>query len=298
MELRNITTFLRVAELQNFTHAAQELGYSQSAVTVQIRQLEAELGVPLFERIGRSVSLTALGQAFLQQAGEVMKAAERAKNIVRTAPEPEGTLRIGTMESLSASVISHLITEFHRQFPLVKAVVVTSTADGLLEMMRRNDVDFIYFVDEKQYSPDWEILLCKPEETVFVAAPQSQLASRQEPVPLRELMTYPCVLTEAGESYRIPFERLLAEHELVVTPILEIGSTEIVARMVRENLGYSVLPMYVAAEYLARGELVSFPVPEFCSNMFQQVMYHRNKWVTPQMKGFMQLIIDHVTASV
>ena len=105
MELRNITTFLRVAELQNFTHAAQELGYSQSAVTVQIRQLETELGVPLFERIGRSVSLTAPGQAFLQEAGEIIKAAERAKDAVRTAPEPEGTLRVGTMESLSASVV-------------------------------------------------------------------------------------------------------------------------------------------------------------------------------------------------
>ena len=97
MELRNITTFLRVAELQNFTHAAQELGYSQSAVTVQIRQLETELGVPLFERIGRSVSLTAPGQAFLQEAGEIIKAADRAKDAVRTAPEPEGTLRVGTM---------------------------------------------------------------------------------------------------------------------------------------------------------------------------------------------------------
>ena len=105
MELRNITTFLRVAELQNFTHAAQELGYSQSAVTVQIRQLEIELGVPLFERIGRSVNLTAPGQAFLQQAGEIIKAAERARDAVRTAPEPEGTLRLGTMESLGASVV-------------------------------------------------------------------------------------------------------------------------------------------------------------------------------------------------
>ena len=156
MELRNITTFLRVAELQNFTHAAQELGYSQSAVTVQIRQLEIELGVPLFERIGRSVNLTAPGQAFLQQAGEIIKAAERARDAVRTAPEPEGTLRLGTMESLGASVVWRLIAGFHRQFPRVNVVVRTSTADGLLEMMRRNDVDFIYFVDEKQYSPDWE----------------------------------------------------------------------------------------------------------------------------------------------
>ena len=294
MELRNITTFLRVAELQNFTHAAQALGYSQSAVTVQIRQLETELGVPLFERIGRSVNLTAPGQAFLQQAGEIIKAAERARDAVRTAPEPEGTLRLGTMESLGASVVWRLIAGFHRQFPRVNVVVRTSTADGLLEMMRRNDVDFIYFVDEKQYSPDWEIPLCRPEETVFVTAPHSQLASRGEPIPLRELVTYPCVLTEAGESYRIPFERLLAEHDLVVAPILEIGSTEIVARMVRENVGYSVLPMYVASEYLKSGELVPFRVPEFKSNMYQHIIYHKNKWLTPQMKGFMQLIIDHV----
>lgn len=294
MELRNITTFLRVAELQNFTHAAQELGYSQSAVTVQIRQLEIELGVPLFERIGRSVNLTAPGQAFLQQAGEIIKAAERARDAVRTAPEPEGTLRLGTMESLGASVVWRLIAGFHRQFPRVNVVVRTSTADGLLEMMRRNDVDFIYFVDEKQYSPDWEIPLCRPEETVFVTAPHSQLAARGEPIPLRELVTYPCVLTEAGESYRIPFERLLAEHDLVVAPILEIGSTEIVARMVRENVGYSVLPMYVASEYLKSGELVPFRVPEFKSNMYQHIIYHKNKWLTPQMKGFMQLIIDHV----
>lgn len=294
MELRNITTFLRVAELQNFTHAAQELGYSQSAVTVQIRQLEIELGVPLFERIGRSVNLTAPGQAFLQQAGEIIKAAERARDAVRTAPEPEGTLRLGTMESLGASVVWRLIAGFHRQFPRVNVVVRTSTADGLLEMMRRNDVDFIYFVDEKQYSPDWEIPLCRPEETVFVTAPHSQLAARGEPIPLRELVTYPCVLTEAGESYRIPFERLLAEHDLVVAPILEIGSTEIVARMVRENVGYSVLPMYVASEYLKSGELVPFRVPEFKSNMYQHIIFHKNKWLTPQMKGFMQLIIDHV----
>ena len=297
MELRNITTFLRVAELQNFTHAAQELGYSQSAVTVQIRQLETELGVPLFERIGRSVSLTAPGQAFLQEAGEIIKAAERAKDAVRTAPEPEGTLRVGTMESLSASVVWRLITDFHRQFPQVNVVIRTSTADGLLEMMRRNDVDFIYFVDEKQYSPAWEIPRCRPPDTVYVAAPGSAITGRHEPIPLRELTTYPCVLTEAGESYRIPFERLLAEHDLTVSPILEIGSTEVVARMVRENIGYSVLPMYVAGEYLKSGELVAFQVPEFHSNMYQHIIYHKNKWVTPQMKGFMQLIIDHINQS-
>ena len=78
MELRNITTFLRVAELQNFSQAAENLGYSQSAVTVQIRQLENELGVRLFDRIGKNIVITQYGKEFMTYAGEVLAAAARA----------------------------------------------------------------------------------------------------------------------------------------------------------------------------------------------------------------------------
>lgn len=296
MELRNIITFLRVAELQNFTRAAEELGYSQSAVTVQIRQLETELGIPLFERIGRTVSLTAPGQAFLLKANEVMRAAEDARNAVRSAPEPEGVLRIGTMESMGGSIISRLITEFYREFPKVQVVVHTSTADGLLDMMRRNDVDFIYYIDEKNFSPDWVILLQKPEEFVFVAAPDHPLVQRGGEFTLQELVSYPCVLTEAGEGYRIPFEKLLAANNLTVNPILEISNTEVIARMVREGIGFSLLPMYTVKDQVKAGTMAILNVPEYKSNMCQQVVYHKNKWVTPQMQGFIDLLIRKVTS--
>lgn len=293
MELRNITTFLRVAELQNFTHAAEELGYSQSAVTVQIQQLEHELGVPLFERIGRTVHLTAPGQAFLREANEVMRAAERARDAVRLAPEPEGILRIGTMESLSASIISRLVGEYHKKFPLVKVVVYTERADGLLEMMRRNDVDFIYYIDAKHFSPDWVIPLDREEQIVFVAAPKNPLVGKQG-IHLEKIITQPCVLTEEGQGYRIPFDQLLAERNLRVIPILEIGSTEVIVRMVEESNGVSLLPMYVVGEHLKSGRLVKLDVPEFSAAMHQQLVYHKNKWVTPQMQGFIDLIVQYV----
>lgn len=295
MELRNIITFLRVAELQNFTHAAEELGYSQSAVTVQIKQLETELGVPLFERIGRSVNLTAPGRAFLLHANEIMRAAERAKNAVQLAPEPEGILRIGTMESVGASVISRLVSRYHKQFPLVKVVVSTATPEGLLDMMRRNDVDFVYFMDEKRYNPDWEMPLNKEEDIVFVAAPNHPLAKARG-LTLRDIIAQNCVLTEEGEGYRKPFDRMLAEHNLKVNPILEIGNTEVVMRMVKEGVGISLLPMYVVSDPLARGEIVLLDVPDFHARMFQQLIYHKNKWVTPQMQGFIDLVIEREKA--
>ncbi len=289
MELRNITTFLRVAELQNFTHAAEELGYSQSAVTVQIKQLETELGVPLFERIGRSVRLTQPGQSFLLYANEILRAAERAKNAVREAPEPEGLLRVGSMESLSASVVSRLVPLFHEKFPRVKIVVSTARAEGLLDMMRRNDVDFIYLVDDTHYSPDWEIPLCRREEIYLVAAPGHPLAKRRG-LTLADIVEEKFVLTEEREGYRKPFDQQLAERGLMVNPILEIGSTEVVRRMVEEGFGISLLPMYVISRSLAEGRLVRLDVPEFHAAMYRQIIRHKNKWVTPQMQGFIDLI--------
>ena len=112
MEIRNITTFVRVAELQSFSRAAEQLGYSQSAVTVQIRQLEQELGLLLFERIGKQVRLTENGSRFVLRALDILNAVDAAKNM---AYEPErvfGKLRIATAESLLISVLPPVIMKF------------------------------------------------------------------------------------------------------------------------------------------------------------------------------------------
>ena len=95
MELRNINTFLKVAATQNFSKAAEQLGYSQSAVTVQIRQLEKELGTPLFERIGKRVSLTERGMEFISYANEIMRVTDQARFFAKDQRELDGTLRIG-----------------------------------------------------------------------------------------------------------------------------------------------------------------------------------------------------------
>ena len=100
MELRLLTTFLKVAQLQSFSKAAESLGYSQSAVTVQVQQLENELGVRLFDRIGKTVSITHYGQEFIPYARDVVSAAARAVSFTVQERDLTGTLRIGTIESI------------------------------------------------------------------------------------------------------------------------------------------------------------------------------------------------------
>ena len=97
MELRNITAFVRIAEVQNFSKSAQQLGYSQSAVTMQIKQLEEELHAQLFERIGKKVKLTQAGERFLPRALEILNSVRRAESVLEEPGETSGALRIGKM---------------------------------------------------------------------------------------------------------------------------------------------------------------------------------------------------------
>ena len=100
MELRNIFTFLRAAELGNFSKAADALGYAQSTVTMQIQQLESELGSPLFERSNRSIALTSFGEAYLPLARKMYQTAQEMQMLRLDPKDVTGTLRIGMVESL------------------------------------------------------------------------------------------------------------------------------------------------------------------------------------------------------
>ena len=97
MELRTINTFLHIAELHSFSRAARELGYSQSAVSAQVAQLEAELETPLFDRVGKTVRLTDAGQTFLTYARSLLATAEQAKAALQPARQVSGTLRVALL---------------------------------------------------------------------------------------------------------------------------------------------------------------------------------------------------------
>ena len=114
MDTRTLQTFLKVLDLGSFTKAAQELGYAQSTVTAQIRQLEDELGYPLFDRIGRNVFLTESGKSFSAYAAEILRLSEQAQFIAKQAQDTVGTLRIGVLESLLFSVMTKVLPKDRR----------------------------------------------------------------------------------------------------------------------------------------------------------------------------------------
>lgn len=315
MEIRNIVTFLKVAELQSFTNAARQLGYSQAAVTIQIQQLEQELGTQLFNRIGKHVDLTESGEQFIPYATKVIKAADDAKAFMHHNIEPEGELRLLSISSLSTGVLTPILMEFKELCPRVRtSLQISDYMSDLLNMVRKNDVDLLYFIDKRIDVPEWVKVAERPEPIVFVASVQNPLVSAGK-VTIERIIKEPFIQTTQSSSYTYDLEQLLkkndagqhtylkdsyelepllAEQYANLRPFLQTGSTEVIIKLLRGNAGVSFLPQYVIQEYIDAGELAIIDTDYPAPYIWSQLVHHKNKWITPQMKIFIDLMQKHL----
>lgn len=289
MEIRNLITFVRIAEVRNFSKTAEQLGYSQSAVTMQIKQLEAELQVQLFERIGKKAKLTQAGQRLLPYALDILSAAGKAESIAREPEQISGKLRIGTCESYVISVLPPVFMEMGERCPGVEISTHTAPVPDLIDMLRQNDIDILYFLDEKLYFPEWIKVMDQPENIYFVSSSSSPLA-RMKKIPICRLVEEPLYLTEKGISYRYAMEQALAAAGYELHPRLEVGNTDVITRFLLKNKGISFLPEYVVKDDVAEGRLAILDTECPRIVMWSQLAYHRNKYVTPQMKLFLEFM--------
>lgn len=289
MEFRELSTFLQVAKLQSFSKAAKVLGYSQAAVTIQIQQLEQELGVHLFDRIGKQTSLTHQGSVFYDHAASIMRDIAQAKDAVSHPQKLNGHLCIGTIESICASLFPSLLTEYHKLHPEVNISIRTDSPDQLLEQINGNQLDLVYFMDKRVYDVKWEKVLEEPEEIVFAATADHPLAQRSEPLSLDDVLSYPMVVTEKNASYRLILEQYLAAMGKSLQPYLEIGNTDFILQFLKQNAGITFLPRFTVEKAVSEGYLRILSVKKFSIRTWRQILYHKDKWVTREMAEFIRL---------
>ena len=278
MELRTINTFLHIAELHSFSRAARELGYSQSAVSAQVAQLEAELETPLFDRVGKTVRLTDAGQTFLTYARSLLATAEQARAALQPARQVSGTLRVALADSVCSTFLPDLLQRYHALCPQVELVLRTATDDEMLQMLGSNQIDLAYTLDKPLLQPSFVLAVDEPEPICVVAPAGHPLAGQE------------FLLTERGMSYRDALDQCMAAQGLAIKPFLELGSASLLCQMVEHGMGLSFLPEYIVQNALAAGTLSRLNVPACRVEMRRQLFYHRDKWLTPQMKAFITLV--------
>lgn len=288
MEIRQLITFITAAQMSSFSKAAEALGYTQSAVTIQIKNLEEELDTKLFDRMGKQVSLTARGRQFLAHAHNIANEISQAKTALAGEGELKGSITIGTNESLCFTKLPAILTYFRQHHPKMNICIVFDSPEQLLEMMEHNQVDLVYFLDEPWYNNSWQKEMEEKEPVVFVCASRCRFAGKTG-LKIEDFLDQPFFLTEKNANYRRALDRYLASKNIELTPFVEISDTEFILKMVELNNGMSFLPRFAVEKSVAEGRLAILDVPETDIHMYRQIFYHKDKWKTREMEEFIRV---------
>ena len=291
MELRNLITFIHVAELGSFTKAAEHLGYSQSTVSFQIKQLEDELGCLLFERINHTITLTQRGHELVYYAHQVRTLTDEFKENIEEE-KCSGHIHIVAPDSVCDDMITREYKDFYQKFPDISIKFTTADTSVMFDMLDHNEADIVITLDAHSYQKDYVIAKEEPISMHFVASSSSKYAKKKK-LSIRDIAKEKFILTEYGQGYRRVFDKELAKMSLEITPVLEIGRTDIISSVIAESDMISFLPDFVTKDMVDAGLLCYLDVCDMNLEIWKQLIYHKNKWMSKSLKTIIEYIKEN-----
>lgn len=289
MDLQGLNIFVQVAELGSFTKAGERLGFSQPTISFQIKQLEKELGVQLFDRIGHTIKITDAGRHALNYAQKICNMSDEMLMGRADGGRVSGVVRLAMADSLCAPMIENWFVKFKSDYPNIDLNIKTAGTGDLFQMIDRNDTDIVCTLDSHIYDTNYVIISEEKIGVHFIASKDSPLA-KYDSVKIEDIVNMPFLLTEKGMSYRRILDEELAKKSLEIKPALEISSADIICRLVAQNAGLSFLPDYVTEKSVQKGDIVRMPVENMEINVWKQLIHHKDKWISEAM----QIVIDRL----
>ncbi len=292
MELRNLITFIHVAEIGSFTKAAEQLGYSQSTISFQIKQLEDELDCLLFERINHTITLTERGNELVSYAHQIRALTDGFKESLSKEADCSGHIHIVTPDSVCEDMIYENYIDFHNRYPNISIKFTTADTSVMFDMLDHNEADAIITLDSHSYRKDYVIAKEQALSMHFVTSSKSRFAGERN-LKMADIVNEPFILTEYGQGYRRVFDKELAKKSLEITPALEIGRTDIITNILAKSDMISYLPDFVTKELIESGELCYLDVEDMTLEIWKQLIYHKNKWMSKSLKTVIEYIKSH-----
>ncbi|AIQ24635.1 LysR family transcriptional regulator [Paenibacillus sp. FSL E2-8871] len=288
MDLTYLRTFREVAKRQSFTRAAEELGYAQSSVTMQIQKIEKEYGVPLIERHGRQLRLTPPGEELLKLFVEILDLYDRSKETI--AQQIGGTLTIGTIDSLAAFYLPPYLQQLRTKFPKLDIHLQTMQEANLLAKIKDGEVDIGLMLDRTTTDSLLDRTIIRDEPLVLIAPINHPLA-QMDTVTLQDLNNCELIVSEESCIYRSLFENLLKEHGIIFRIGFELSNLEAIKRCVMNGLGIALLPKIVAEEEIERGNLAELPFAHQEIHFDLQLLMHPKKWKSQPLQFLTQMLL-------
>lgn len=289
MELKYLQTFRTILETGNFLNAARQLNYTQSTVTFQIQQLEQELSIKLFEKIGRKMQLTQAGSEILPYVDIILQNVELLENFKKEAGELRGILRIAMPESLLTYQMQPVLRSFREQAPNVQLSLQALNCFTIRDKIVNGNVDIGVHYNVGGYGSTLLIEKIKSFPLVLIA--NSSLKKEDCDFTTSGQRKNISLLTNDPESiYQKRFDNYLKDKRIILSTILEVGSLEAIKRSVISNLGVAYLPRFVVENELEQKDLQELKTDITEQSVTAVCIYHKNKWITPAMELFIRLL--------
>jgi DNA-binding transcriptional LysR family regulator len=242
MELRQLEYLLAVAEEASFTRAAARVHVAQPGVSAQIKQLERELGQDLFDRTGRSVTLTAAGEAVLPFARAALAATRGAREVTEELAELQrGQLAMGMVTGCGGIGVPDLLAAFHDQYPGVEIRLSEDASDKLIDAVNGGSLDVALIGRSGPPAPRLERRIVTDQAIVAAVAPGSRFAGGSQ-ITLAALAGLPLICLPRGTGLRSALDDACAAARLTPKVAFEAGDPKILAELARRGLGVAILP--------------------------------------------------------
>jgi len=273
-----------VARHLNYTRAAEELHLTQPAVSMQIKQLEASLGVALFEQLGKRIHLTEAGTEVLGYARSITQQLEELEGVLnRMKGLGGGRLRI-SVATTANYFIPTLLGSFSRRYPDVTVSLEVTNRETLLRQLGENIVDLV-IMGQPPTEADVEAEAFMDNPLVVVAPPDHPLAGKKK-IPLKRLQEETFLVRESGSGTRIAMERFFSERGMKLKTGMEVGSNEAIKQSVQAGLGLGLLSRVTIEQELALKRLVVLDVADFPIMRHWYVVHRRGKRLSAAAEAF------------
>ncbi len=288
--LRQLRVFEAVAERLSYTKAAESLYLSQPAVSMQIRQLEDNVGLSLFEKLGKKVHLTEAGNELHRYAKGIFRQLDEMEEVLESM---KGVTH-GRLDIAVASTVNYFapraLGAFSRLYPEIQLKLDVTNRKYLVKLLEENEKDLV-LMGQPPENLDLEAEAFMENPLVVIAPPDHPLAGKEK-IPLERLMEESFLLREAGSGTRQAMERFFKEHQLEVKRGMEMTRNEAIKQGVRAGMGLGIVSTHTIELEVETGRLAILDVEEFPLKRQWHLVHRRGKRLSPAAEAFRRFLLD------
>jgi DNA-binding transcriptional LysR family regulator len=288
--LRQLRVFKTVAEHLNYTQAARTLHLSQPAVSMQVKQLEESVGLPLFEQTGKKIQLTEAGREVFQYSRSIFQTFEEMEEVLAALKG----LDTGHLDIAVASTVNYfaprLLAAFSRQFPGIDLRLDVTNRQRLMALLRNNETDLVMM----GRPPDDIDLEFEPfmENPLVVIAPPGHPLQNERHIPAQRLSEEVFIMREAGSGTRLAMERYFAEQSIKISTGMQMTRNEAIKQAVRAGMGLGMVSTHTIELEIETRRLVVLDIEGFPLQRHWYLVYRKNKRLSPAARAFHDFVMS------